>query len=54
MRRVLRAIEDAGVDGNERWAVVDAYLALPDPPERMALWRASPKGLVHDRDLGTA
>lgn len=54
MRRVLRAIEDAGVAGNERRAVVDAYLALPDPPERMALWRASPKGLVYDGPLGAA
>lgn len=51
MRRVLLAIERAGQGGNDRRAVVDAYLALPDPPERLGLWRGSPKGLVHDRDL---
>jgi hypothetical protein len=51
MRRVLLAIERAGQEGNDRRAVVDAYLALPDPPQRLGLWRGSPKGLVHDRDL---
>ncbi|UGS37481.1 ABC transporter substrate-binding protein [Capillimicrobium parvum] len=51
MRRVLEAIERAGQDGNDRRAVVDAYLALPDPPERLALWRASPTGLAYDREL---
>jgi len=51
MRRVLQAIERAGQQGNDRRAVVEAYLSLPDPPERMALWRASPEGLVYDREL---
>jgi hypothetical protein len=54
MRRVLRAIAAAGQAGNERRAVVDAYLALPDPPDRMGLWQASPRGLAYDRALGPA
>lgn len=53
MRRVLQAIDTAGVAGNERRAVVDAYRALPDPSERMGLWRASPRGLLYDRAIST-
>ena len=51
MRRVLRAIEDAGPRGNDRRAVVEAYLALPAPAPRLALWRPTLDGLAMEREL---
>jgi hypothetical protein len=45
MRRVLRAIAVAGLRGNDRRAVVDAYLRLGPPEQRLALWDAGPTGL---------
>jgi branched-chain amino acid transport system substrate-binding protein len=45
MRRVLRAIEVAGTRGNDRRAVVDAYLRQGPPEQRLALWDAGPTGL---------
>ena len=51
MRRVLRAIEAAGSRGNDRRAVVEAYLALAPPEPRLALWRPTLDGLVMEREL---
>jgi branched-chain amino acid transport system substrate-binding protein len=45
MRRVLRAIAVAGRRGNDRRAVVDAYLRQGPPEQRLALWDAGPTGL---------
>jgi branched-chain amino acid transport system substrate-binding protein len=45
MRRVLRAIAVAGRLGNDRRAVVDAYLRQGPPEQRLALWDAGPTGL---------
>jgi branched-chain amino acid transport system substrate-binding protein len=46
MRRVLKAIDDAGMHGNDRREVVDAYLRLGPPEQRLALWDAGPDGLI--------
>lgn len=54
MRRVLRAIEAAGGRGNDRRAVVEAYLALAPPPARLALWRPTADGLRLVRELTLA
>ncbi len=54
MRRVLRAIADAGVRGNDRRAVIEAYLGAPAPPPRMALWRPTTDGLELERELPQA
>ena len=51
MRRVLRAIEVAGSRGNDRRAVVDAYLRQGPPEQRLALWDASPTGLTLRSEL---
>jgi len=51
MRRVLRAIEAAGPRGNDRRAVVEAYLALDHPEPRLALWRPTLDGLEMEREL---
>jgi branched-chain amino acid transport system substrate-binding protein len=46
MQRVLHAIDNAGRRGNDRRAVVDAYLRLGPPEQRLALWDAGPTGLT--------
>jgi branched-chain amino acid transport system substrate-binding protein len=46
MQRVLRAIANAGPRGNDRRAVVDAYLRLGPPEQRLALWDGGPTGLI--------
>ena len=51
MRRVLRAIALAGPRGNDRRAVVSAYLGQTSPRPRLALWDAGPDGLVLRREL---
>jgi len=51
MRRVLRAISVAGQHGNDRRAVVDEYLRLGPPEQRLALWDAGPSGLVLRHEL---
>jgi branched-chain amino acid transport system substrate-binding protein len=51
MLRVVQAIERAGEDGNERASVVDEYLALPDPQDRLGLWTPTPAGLRFDREI---
>ncbi len=51
MRRVLRAIDRAGARGNDRRAVVDAYLRLGPPEQRLALWDAGPTGLILREEL---
>lgn len=51
MRRVLRAIDAAGPRGNDRRAVVEAYLALEPPAAGLALWKPTAQGLVLDREL---
>jgi branched-chain amino acid transport system substrate-binding protein len=51
MRRVLRAISVAGSKGNDRRAVVDAYLRQGPPEQRLALWDAGPTGLILREEL---
>jgi branched-chain amino acid transport system substrate-binding protein len=51
MRRVLRAISLAGSQGNDRRAVVDAYLRQGPPEQRLALWDAGPTGLILREEL---
>jgi branched-chain amino acid transport system substrate-binding protein len=51
MERVVQAIGRAGERGNDRHDVVDSYLALPDPPERLALWQPTISGLRWERDV---
>ncbi len=51
MRGVLRAIARAGARGNDRRAVIAAYLAMPAPGERLGLWRPTARGLRFAGDL---
>lgn len=51
MRRVLHAISVAGSRGNDRRAVVDAYLRQGPPEQRLALWDAGPTGLILREEL---
>ncbi len=53
MRRVLRAVAGAGLRGNDRREVVEAYLREPAPDHRVALWDAGPNGLVLREQLAT-
>lgn len=53
MRRVLRAIRLADARGNDRRAVVDAYLRQGPPEQRLALWDAGPTGLRLREELPT-
>jgi branched-chain amino acid transport system substrate-binding protein len=54
MRRVLQAIDQAGSRGNDRRAVVAAFLALPAPRPGLALWRPTRQGLAFARVLAQA
>jgi branched-chain amino acid transport system substrate-binding protein len=51
MKRLVAAIENAGEDGNDRAAVVERYLALDDPPDRLALWEPTSDGLRYQREV---
>jgi hypothetical protein len=51
MRRVLRAVSLAGERGNRREAVVAAYLSMPGPGDRLALWQPAATGLRWVRAL---
>ncbi|MCW3005642.1 MAG: transporter substrate-binding protein [Solirubrobacterales bacterium] len=54
MQRALKAIASAGAGGNDRRAVVAAFLQQPRPVARLALWRATAQGLELDRELPQA
>lgn len=51
MRRVLGAIDLAGSRGNDRRAVVDSYLRMGPPEQRLALWDAGSRGLILRQEL---
>jgi branched-chain amino acid transport system substrate-binding protein len=54
MHRALKAIQAAGTRGNDRRAVVAAFLHEPRSIPRMALWSASAEGLALERELPQA
>jgi branched-chain amino acid transport system substrate-binding protein len=54
MQRTLKAIGSAGTGGNDRRAVIAAFLHQPVTPPRIAVWRAGDAGLELDRELPQA
>jgi branched-chain amino acid transport system substrate-binding protein len=54
MHRALKAIQAAGSRGNDRRAVVAAFLRQPRSTPKVALWRPSDTGLILERELPQA